>query len=147
MDLEESIEAPAMTWFWPIRPKPQASDSDEADEDEAVDLKQIAAATDEEADESDQPEDTEDDGVEYEVNAFPWNIVFFPIIHCMSCVISYSNVVLYDLLLNHLQTSEKLEMLTDYLRTTYCYCHWCGIKYENADDMQTNCPGQTKDDH
>lgn len=45
------------------------------------------------------------------------------------------------------EPSEKLEMLTDYLRTTYCYCIWCGVKYEDGNDMSENCPGNTKDDH
>lgn len=38
-------------------------------------------------------------------------------------------------------------MLIAYLRTTYCYCHWCGVHYEDTDDMDSNCPGTTKDDH
>lgn len=45
------------------------------------------------------------------------------------------------------ETAEKLDMLTTYLRTTYCYCHWCGTHYEDAADLQQNCPGETKDDH
>lgn len=45
------------------------------------------------------------------------------------------------------QTSEKLEMVTTYLRTTYSYCHWCGVHYEDATDMDSNCPGSTKDEH
>lgn len=45
------------------------------------------------------------------------------------------------------EPAEKLEMLTAYLRTTYCYCIWCGVKYEDGKDMSDNCPGDTKDDH
>lgn len=45
------------------------------------------------------------------------------------------------------EPSEKLEMITNYLRTTYLYCNWCGVKYEDATDMESNCPGNTKDDH
>lgn len=45
------------------------------------------------------------------------------------------------------EPSEKLEMLSTYLRTTYCYCHWCGVHYTDIDDLETNCPGSTKDDH
>lgn len=52
-------------------------------------------------------------------------------------------------LVNEIQyeAHEKLELVNDYLRTTHLYCHWCGIKYENAEDMETNCPGRTRDDH
>lgn len=44
-------------------------------------------------------------------------------------------------------SSEKLEMLTRYLRSCYFYCIYCGTKYDNAADLQTNCPGTNKDDH
>ncbi|XP_014251534.1 G patch domain-containing protein 11 isoform X2 [Cimex lectularius] len=46
-----------------------------------------------------------------------------------------------------LSTQDKLELLTVYLRTNYNYCIWCGVEYENADDMENSCPGSTKDDH
>lgn len=42
---------------------------------------------------------------------------------------------------------EKLELINDYLRTTHLYCNWCGTKYESLEDMTTNCPGTTRDDH
>ncbi len=45
------------------------------------------------------------------------------------------------------ELSEKLEMITNYLRTTYCYCHWCGTKYTDVEDLNSSCPGMTKDDH
>lgn len=44
-------------------------------------------------------------------------------------------------------TAEKLNMLTNYMRTTYCYCHWCGTHYTDVTDLTDNCPGQTKDEH
>lgn len=44
-------------------------------------------------------------------------------------------------------SSEKLEMLTRYLRSCYFYCIYCGTKYENVADFQTNCPGTNRDDH
>lgn len=43
--------------------------------------------------------------------------------------------------------SEKLELLTKYLRTTYCYCVWCGTTFEDEHDLRTNCPGDTQDAH
>lgn len=42
---------------------------------------------------------------------------------------------------------EKLEMLTIYLRQSYCYCIWCGVQYEDDKDLRDNCPGLTRDDH
>ncbi|XP_039493674.1 G patch domain-containing protein 11 [Drosophila santomea] len=43
--------------------------------------------------------------------------------------------------------SEQLELLTGYLRTAYCFCYWCGTNYEDAEDLGSNCPGLTRDDH
>ena len=43
--------------------------------------------------------------------------------------------------------SEKLGLLLTYLRLEYFYCIYCGISYESDDDMQSNCPGPTREDH
>uniref|UniRef100_A0A6B2EFG9 G patch domain-containing protein 11 n=1 Tax=Phlebotomus kandelakii TaxID=1109342 RepID=A0A6B2EFG9_9DIPT len=45
------------------------------------------------------------------------------------------------------EPAEKLDMLTNYLRSMHLYCHWCGVKYNDMDDLLENCPGATKDDH
>ncbi|KAK3919661.1 G patch domain-containing protein 11 [Frankliniella fusca] len=45
------------------------------------------------------------------------------------------------------EASEKLEMLTKYLRCTYNYCTWCCVKFDDEKDMQSECPGPTRDDH
>lgn len=45
------------------------------------------------------------------------------------------------------EASEKLEMLTKYLRCTYNYCSWCCVKFDDEKDMQNECPGPTRDDH
>lgn len=45
------------------------------------------------------------------------------------------------------ETSEKLEMLTKYLRSSYNYCIWCCVKFDDEKDMQSDCPGSTRDDH
>lgn len=42
---------------------------------------------------------------------------------------------------------QKLEMLIKFLRTTYNYCHWCGVKFIDVTDLMENCPGPGKDDH
>lgn len=46
-----------------------------------------------------------------------------------------------------LENADKLELLTEYLRTTYMYCLWCGTQYDDSRDFQQSCPGPTKDDH
>ncbi|XP_034249144.1 G patch domain-containing protein 11 [Thrips palmi] len=45
------------------------------------------------------------------------------------------------------EASEKLEMLTKYLRRSYNYCVWCCLKFDDEKDMQNECPGPTRDDH
>lgn len=42
---------------------------------------------------------------------------------------------------------EQLELLMSYLRTSYQFCYWCGTHYENAEDLNSNCPGLTRDEH
>jgi hypothetical protein len=39
------------------------------------------------------------------------------------------------------------QFLTTYLRMEYLYCLWCGTKFENADDIGKNCPGDTREIH
>ncbi|XP_015122709.1 G patch domain-containing protein 11 [Diachasma alloeum] len=46
-----------------------------------------------------------------------------------------------------LSTSEKLEILTKYLREKYFYCIWCGAAYGSVKDLKDNCPGNARNDH
>ncbi|XP_066995682.1 G patch domain-containing protein 11 isoform X1 [Anabrus simplex] len=43
--------------------------------------------------------------------------------------------------------SDKLEILTLYLRKTYFYCVWCGTKYNDSSDLESTCPGPSGADH
>ena len=45
------------------------------------------------------------------------------------------------------RADEKLQMITEYLRSQYFYCLWCGISFADADDMRSNCPGSSREDH
>ncbi|RUS72553.1 hypothetical protein EGW08_019690 [Elysia chlorotica] len=42
---------------------------------------------------------------------------------------------------------ERLDVVTRYLRNVYCYCIWCGTRYNDQEDMNSNCPGNTADAH
>uniref|UniRef100_A0A0B6Z892 G patch domain-containing protein 11 n=1 Tax=Arion vulgaris TaxID=1028688 RepID=A0A0B6Z892_9EUPU len=42
---------------------------------------------------------------------------------------------------------EKLDVLTRYLRNIYYYCIWCGTKYNDTRDLESNCPGNSADAH
>ena len=42
---------------------------------------------------------------------------------------------------------EELNIITEYLRSQYLYCLWCGITFSDTEDMSTNCPGSTRYDH
>lgn len=48
---------------------------------------------------------------------------------------------------SQLSDLEKLEILTKYLRKSYFYCIWCGVKFNDEDDLRDNCPGNTRNDH
>ncbi|VDD94582.1 unnamed protein product [Enterobius vermicularis] len=41
----------------------------------------------------------------------------------------------------------RLEGITSYLRKEHLYCTWCGYQYDSVDDMETQCPGNTRDAH
>lgn len=45
------------------------------------------------------------------------------------------------------EPEEQLNILTSYLRATYCYCIWCGTVYDDERDLKQNCPGPTRADH
>lgn len=49
--------------------------------------------------------------------------------------------------LKKLSNAEKLDKVTGYLRTEHLYCFWCSAKYNDKEDLDTNCPGPTEDDH
>lgn len=117
LDQKQSIATPDMVWFWPDRRVPKPEDDEESEADPKTE------------DKSENDED-DDDEVEYEVR----------IRHLVkNTTLIFLNV--------HFQPTEKLEMLTTYLRTSYSYCHWCGVQYEDGSDLQNSCPGPTKDDH
>ncbi|KAG7197145.1 hypothetical protein KM043_007231 [Ampulex compressa] len=46
-----------------------------------------------------------------------------------------------------LSTEEKIQILTKYLRDKHFYCIWCGVAYDDQDDLRDNCPGNTRNDH
>ncbi|KAM6467590.1 G patch domain-containing protein 11 [Liasis olivaceus] len=48
---------------------------------------------------------------------------------------------------DELEESEKLTILTTYLREEYLYCIWCGTAYQDQEDLSSNCPGSTYMDH
>ncbi|XP_028324498.1 G patch domain-containing protein 11 isoform X1 [Gouania willdenowi] len=42
---------------------------------------------------------------------------------------------------------DKLQILTSYLRGVHFYCIWCGTTYNDEDDLDSHCPGDTAADH
>ncbi|CAH2249586.1 G patch domain-containing 11 [Pelobates cultripes] len=46
-----------------------------------------------------------------------------------------------------LNTLDKLQILTSYLRGEHFYCVWCGTAYQDENDLCANCPGNTSEDH
>lgn len=48
-------------------------------------------------------------------------------------------------------TLEELQLnlnaSVEYLRETHLYCFWCSVKYNDQEDMDSNCPGKEEDQH
>lgn len=45
------------------------------------------------------------------------------------------------------EPTDQLHILTHYLRVKHLYCIWCGTTYNDEDDLNTNCPGDTNEAH
>ncbi|SRR5258708_4650451 len=45
------------------------------------------------------------------------------------------------------KVKERLDKVLSYLRSKYSYCFWCGTRYDNQEDMQNSCPGETEEEH
>jgi hypothetical protein len=46
-----------------------------------------------------------------------------------------------------ISVEQKLFIINEYLRNKYFYCIWCGIKFNDSNDIKDNCLGNTRDDH
>jgi len=46
-----------------------------------------------------------------------------------------------------IEPEEMLSILTGYLRSEHLYCLWCGITFSDVNDLNSTCPGPTRDDH
>ena len=42
---------------------------------------------------------------------------------------------------------QMLLMVTEYLRTEHLFCIWCGITFNNTEDLLNSCPGNSREDH
>ncbi|CAI5451954.1 unnamed protein product [Caenorhabditis angaria] len=42
---------------------------------------------------------------------------------------------------------DRLEQITNYLRTGHFYCVWCGSLFDSPEDLEENCPGDTRHAH
>ncbi|CAH0381309.1 unnamed protein product [Bemisia tabaci] len=49
--------------------------------------------------------------------------------------------------IKELTVLEKLKLVTVYLRSAHLYCVWCGVQYDNSEDLDQSCPGSTREDH
>lgn len=45
------------------------------------------------------------------------------------------------------ELAHKLQELTEYLRSRYHYCVWCGIRYDSDVDLRDECPGDSRQKH
>jgi hypothetical protein len=49
--------------------------------------------------------------------------------------------------LNDQEIFQRLQECLIYVREKYCYCYFCGCRYDDADDLVMNCPGLLYNDH
>lgn len=45
------------------------------------------------------------------------------------------------------ELAHKLQEVTDYLRSRYHYCVWCGTRYDSDADLRDECPGDSRQKH
>lgn len=45
------------------------------------------------------------------------------------------------------QLAYKLRMVSNYLRSQYLYCTWCGIRFESEAELDDECPGDSRSKH
>ncbi|KAE9550510.1 hypothetical protein FO519_006284 [Halicephalobus sp. NKZ332] len=45
------------------------------------------------------------------------------------------------------ELADRLSALVEYLKKTHNYCHWCGSKFENPEELLGQCPGGTREAH
>ena len=50
-------------------------------------------------------------------------------------------------LFDEMSTSEKIMKLNVFLRSELHYCCYCGVRYENDQDLFKHCPGLRQEDH
>lgn len=51
------------------------------------------------------------------------------------------------LLTDDIGLTEEIGSLVHHLRNVYNYCYYCGVEYDNEDDLLNNCPGSEEEDH
>uniref|UniRef100_A0A7E4WCF9 G patch domain-containing protein 11 n=1 Tax=Panagrellus redivivus TaxID=6233 RepID=A0A7E4WCF9_PANRE len=45
------------------------------------------------------------------------------------------------------ELTDRLFQFSLYLREKHLYCHWCGAKFDDADQLGEQCPGNSRDAH
>lgn len=122
------IAAPSVNWYWPVRALPGTSGEESQEENQA----------------SDDLVESDDEKTKPEIPPTPEIPTKTSI---SSADEEEEEEKEIDDVANAEETSEKLIALTNYLRQQHQFCVWCGIKFENDEDMQINCPGPTAEAH
>ncbi|KAL4076022.1 hypothetical protein J3A83DRAFT_4157535 [Scleroderma citrinum] len=47
----------------------------------------------------------------------------------------------------HLGPRDRLNLVLTYLRDRHAYCFWCGVQYDDEEDIKQHCPGREEEDH
>jgi len=130
LDTVKGFTEPVEDWFWPERTRV----TDDADDIDTENVERDAAEAEAES------ERTAKDSQEYEgFSADEEEPRFREIPQNKEADLPDQE--------EEFSSEEKLQLLTGYLRSQYNYCLWCGISYDNSDELKISCPGDTREDH
>lgn len=125
LDQSKGFTEPVEAWFWP-----DANDNNDDDD-----------GSDDEHDEQSEKESGSEEDEEESLVDIPKQEVPAKIFKIKEIKLKKNE------LCGEFLPEEQLQMITEYLRSQYLYCLWCGITFSDSKDMCSTCPGFTREDH
>lgn len=130
LDLAAEVEKPQEEWYWP--PKNEEQPANDSDEERNTASEESEYDSDSDLSRQGDQSDSDDDKIDKALRRRtkrqeqPEEPVEAT---------------------NSVPIEDQVNALLSYLRTKYFYCVWCGIQYNDVEDLEEKCPGLCKDDH
>ncbi|KAK0175993.1 hypothetical protein PV328_000174 [Microctonus aethiopoides] len=132
LDIKSNVAQPIEPWYWPTVPKvKELSDDDDDSDNKQINKNKNKNLDNEEIEDEDEEE---------------YSRIKKPNRHIQADSEDENDDDDADAEVN-IPTEIKLDTITKYLRKQYAYCIWCGASYDNQEDLNDNCPGNTRGDH